>query len=199
MPAQLVLASTSPFRRMLMENAGLHFSCEKPRVDERQIENDIAGSDLDPPGLALELARRKALEVSGRMPDALVLGCDQTMALGSRVFHKPADLEAAHGQLMALSGKRHRLHSAMALARQGDVIWEFVGHADLTMRELSAGFIDRYLAKVGEKALTSVGGYQLEGEGIQLFSTVEGDYFTIVGLPILSLLQQLRVMGEIDG
>ncbi|MGV8937635.1 MAG: Maf-like protein [Allorhizobium sp.] len=199
MPSQLVLASTSPFRRMLMENAGLEFASDRPLVDERQIEIDIAGRSLDPAALALELAKCKALDVSGRRPGPLVLGCDQTMALGSRLFHKPADLQAARGQLLALSGKRHRLNSAMVLARDGEVVWEFVGYADLTMRELTADFVDRYLANVGQKALTSVGGYQLEGEGIQLFSAVEGDYFTILGLPLISLLEQLRVMGEIDG
>ena len=198
MTSPLVLASSSPFRRQLLENAGLAFSTETARIDERQIEEGLASKTRGPESLASELACRKALEVSARRPDALVIGCDQTMAMGSQIFHKPTDLDAARRQLQALRGGTHRLYSGICVVRNGEVVWKFVGQAELTMRNFSDEFLDRYLTLVGAKALTSVGAYQLEAEGIQLFSSVVGDYFTIIGLPLMALLEQLRRMGEID-
>lgn len=199
MTVPLILASSSPFRRMLMENAGLHFQAIAADIDERTIEAPLERNGAGPDAVALVLAKAKAKEVSDRFPGSLVIGSDQTMSLGAQVFHKPKTMPDAENHLKTLSGQTHRLNSAIALARNGDIIWEHVSHADLTMRQLSADFIHRHLNRVGEKALSSVGAYQLEGEGIQLFSRIEGDYFTIVGLPMLPLLQQLRELGAIDG
>jgi len=199
MTVPLILASSSPFRRMLMENAGLHFQAIAADIDERAIEAPLERDGAGPDAVALVLAKAKAKEVSDRFPGSFVIGSDQTMSLGSRVFHKPKTIADAEEHLRVLSGQTHRLNSAIALARNGDIIWEHVSHANLSMRELSADFIHRHLTRVGEKALSSVGAYQLEGEGIQLFSKIDGDYFTIVGLPMLPLLQQLRELGAIDG
>ena len=192
----LVLASSSPFRRTLMENAGLSFECRAADIDERQIESGL--QNTTPDEVALTLARAKAENVSPYFMDALVLGSDQTMSLGSRVYHKPKNLGEAKDTLLSLSGKTHRLNSAIALVKNGERIWEHVAHADLTVRGLSETFVDRYLAKVGEKVFGSVGAYQLEGEGIQLFSEIQGDYFTIIGLPMLPLLHKLRELGVVD-
>ncbi|MGO4437218.1 Maf-like protein [Rhizobium sp. RAF56] len=199
MTASLILASSSPFRRMLMENAGLTFSAIAADIDERAIEAPLEREGAGPDAVALVLAKAKAKEVSERFPGSLVIGSDQTMSLGSEVFHKPKDRADAANHLSRLSGKTHRLNSAIAFAKDGDILWEHVSHAELTMRDLSAEFIDRHLMRVGERALGSVGAYQLEGEGIQLFSGIDGDYFTILGLPMLPLLQKLRELGMIDG
>jgi septum formation protein len=193
----LVLASSSPFRRMLMENAGLSFESHAAQIDERKIEAALVSSTPDQ--VALALAKAKALDVSNRFRNGLIIGSDQTMSLGSRVFHKPQSLAEAKESLLALSGATHRLNSAIALARDGEIVWEHVSHADLTVRQLSEPFVDGHLARVGDKVLGSVGAYQLEGEGIQLFSRIDGDYFTILGLPMLPLLDQLRLLGAIDG
>lgn len=197
MTAPLLLASSSPFRRMLMENAGLTFSCESASIDERAIEATLG--DASPDAVALSLAKAKALDVAARNPQALVIGSDQTMSLGERVYHKSASRDEARENLLSLSGKTHRLNSAIALARGNEIVWEHVSHAELTVRPLSEAFVDRYLTRVGEKVFLSVGAYQLEGEGIQLFSEIRGDYFTIVGLPMLPLLEKLRGLGAIDG
>ncbi len=199
MTLPLILASSSPFRRMLMENAGLHFQAIAANIDERAIEAPLEENGASPDAVALVLAKAKAKEVSDRFPNSLIIGSDQTMSLGDQVFHKPKSMADAENHLKTLSGKTHRLNSAMALARNGDIIWEHVSHANLTMRALSSDFIHRHLNRVGEKALSSVGAYQLEGEGIQLFSKIDGDYFTIIGLPMLPLLEKLRELGTIDG
>jgi septum formation protein len=199
MTAKLILASSSPFRRMLMENAGLLFEAHAARIDERAVEASIEGEGKAPEAIALVLAKAKAEEVSRRFPDALVIGSDQTMALDGEVFHKPKDMAGAANHLARLSGKTHRLNSAIAFAHKGDIVWEHVSQAALTMRSMKPDFIARHLMNVGEKALGSVGAYQLEGEGIQLFSKIDGDYFTILGLPMLPLLEKLRELGAIDG
>ncbi len=193
----LVLASSSPFRRMLMENAGLSFECRAADIDERAIESGL--QNASPDETAATLARAKAIDVSRHFPGAIVIGSDQTMSLGTRVYHKPKSIDEARESVSSLSGKTHRLNSAIALVRDGQVVWEHVAHADLTVRDLSDTFVDGYLQRVGEKVSSSVGAYQLEGEGIQLFSKIEGDYFTILGLPMLPLLDKLRDLGAIDG
>lgn len=197
MTTALVLASASPFRRELMENAGLEFHWEAARINERAIEQPLEQSGATPDEVALALAAAKGLDVSSRHAQALVIGCDQTLSLGSRVYHKPRDLHEAEEHLRSFSGKTHRLNSAIALVQNGEVIWQHVSHALLTARELSDNFLRNHLHRVGEKALTSVGAYQLEGEGIQLFEKIEGDYFTILGLPMLPLLNKLRELGVI--
>lgn len=195
----IVLASGSPFRRKMLEDAGLEIEVEKPQIDERAVEAAVANSGVGPEDLALILAEAKALEVSQDRPGALVIGTDQTLSLGDEVLHKPRDMEEARRRLLALSGRTHQLNSAVVLMRDGEVLWRHVGIARLTMRELDPGFIGRHLSHVGEKALSSVGAYQIEGEGIQLFEMIEGDHFTIVGMPLLPLLAKLREMQAIDG
>ncbi|AUW45063.1 Maf-like protein [Rhizobium leguminosarum] len=199
MTPKLILASSSPFRRMLMENAGLAFEAHAARIDERAVEAPLERAGAKPDAVALVLARAKAEEVSSRFPDSLVIGSDQTMSLCDRVFHKPKDMADAASHLQALSGVTHRLNSAVVIVSDGVVLWEHLAHAELTMRPLTAEFITRHLARVGERALSSVGAYQLEGQGIQLFEKIEGDYFTILGLPMLPLLKELRELGAIDG
>ncbi|MBC7152443.1 MAG: Maf-like protein [Rhizobium sp.] len=198
MAKTLVLASASPSRRMLMENAGLKFQAVAAQIDERAIEREIEHRALGPDELALELAFSKALEVSSRFPQALVIGCDQTMSLGQQVFHKPADRAEARANLLLLRGRTHRLNSGVVLVRGGREIWRNLSTADLSMREFSDAFLEDYLVRCGDDVMKSVGCYQLEGIGIQLFNSISGDYFTILGLPLLPLLEQLRTLGELD-
>ncbi|PDT13465.1 Maf-like protein [Rhizobium sp. M1] len=199
MTTKIILASSSPFRRMLMENAGLSFEAHAARIDERALEAPLEKAGATPDAVALALARAKAEDVSRRFSGSLVIGSDQTMSLGDRVFHKPKDMADAASHLHALSGKTHRLNSAVAIVTNGVVLWEHLAHAELTMRPLTTDFIAGHLTRVGDRALSSVGAYQLEGQGIQLFEKIEGDYFTILGLPMLPLLKKLRELGAIDG
>lgn len=209
MTHRIVLASASPFRRMLLENAGVAFAWQAAEIDERALEMPLAAEGASPERVATVLAVAKAeavfaaLGMSRTGSDAsgdgpFVIGSDQTLSLGDRVFHKPASMTEAHDHLRALSGRTHQLNSAIALYQDGRTVWTHVSTARLTMRPLDDGFIARHLERVGEKALTSVGAYQLEGEGIQLFEAIDGDYFTILGLPILPLLGELRQRGIID-
>lgn len=195
----IVLASGSAFRQKMLRDAGVVFRVERSEIDERAVEKTLEGSGADPETLAQILAEAKAVDVSEREPGAVVIGADQTLSLGDEVFHKPADMEGARRHLLKLSGRTHQLNSAVVIARDGGVIWRHVGVARLTMRDLDPAFIGRHLSNVGEKALASVGAYQIEGEGIQLFEKIEGDTFTIVGLPLLPLLAELRSLGAIDG
>ena len=194
----LILASQSPFRRMLMDNAGLVFEAEAARIDERAVEAALAARNPSPQDVAETLAIEKARNVSARHPGALVIGSDQTLSLEGLVFHKPADMAEAKSHLASMSGRTHSLNCGIALVRDGETVWSHVSVAHLTMRPLSEDFIDRHLARVGEKVLASVGAYQLEGEGVQLFERIDGDYFTILGLPLLPLLAKLRDLGAID-
>lgn len=192
MALSFVLASTSPFRKQLLQQAGLEFTTAAPDIDEREIEARAEHQTLSPAGLAERLGCEKALAVSRTMPGALVLGGDQVMALGSTVYHKPQDLGAARTQLLSLRGATHVLNSSLALAKDGEVIWSHVSFAEMTVRMFSETFLDDYLAKVGERILKSVGGYQIEGMGVQLFSAIKGDYFTIIGVPLLPLMEKFR-------
>lgn len=199
MTEKIILASGSPFRKAMLADAGVDIEAVPATLDERALEAPLQDSGASPEDVALVLAEAKATEVSERRPGALVLGCDQTLSLGDEVFHKPADMEGARRHLLALSGKTHQLNSAAVLVRDGKVLWRHVGIASMTMRKLDPAFIGRHLARVGAKALSSVGAYQIEGEGVQLFEKIEGDHFTIVGLPLLPLLAELRTLGAIDG
>lgn len=195
----LVLASTSPFRAMLLQNAGLSFVVSAPAVDERALEAPLAHSGATPSDVAEILAEAKAVDVSQRHPGLLTIGGDQTLSLEDEQFHKPQNMDEARRHLLSLSGKVHQLNSAVVFARDGQTIWRHVEIAHMHMRELSPEFIGRHLADVGDIALSSVGAYQLEGKGIQLFDKIDGDYFTIVGLPLIPMLKKLRQLGEIDG
>ena len=199
MVERIVLASGSPFRKAMLEAAGVDIDVMPAKIDERAVEKTLEGSGASPEDVAQVLAEAKALDVSEKNPGRLVLGCDQTLSLGAELFHKPKDMEGARAHLLKLSGKTHQLNSAVVLARNGEAFWRYVGVANLTMRKLEPAFIGRHLARVGPMALNSVGAYQIEGEGIQLFEKIDGDHFTIVGLPLLPLLKELRAMGAIDG
>jgi len=188
----LVLASKSEVRRKLLEAAGIPVVIDPTDIDERKVESKNAG--LSPDGAALLLAREKALAVA-RSRKGLILGADQTLALGERRFSKPVDSAAAREQLKALAGQTHALHSAAAIARDGEIVFETVSTAQLTMRPLSEAFLDAYLAYAGERVSKSVGAYQLEGLGVHLFEKVDGDHFTVLGLPLLSLLAYFRKAG----
>jgi len=189
----LVLASRSAPRRAMLEAAGIPIEVRVPELDERAIEATVG--PRGPAEVAALLAREKAMAVVA--PGRLVVGADQTLALGSRRFDKPHDRAAAREQLMALAGKTHQLHAAVAVARDGEVAFEANDTASLTMRSLSASFLDVYLRAAGGAVLDSVGAYQLEKLGIHLFERIEGDHFTILGLPLLKLLRFLRRDGSL--
>lgn len=197
MTSPLVLASASPFRKALLENAGLAFEVEPAQIDERAVEAPL--DDLNPEDVATILAEAKAQDVSDRNPGAIVIGSDQTLSLEGTIYHKASNMDEARRRLLALSGKTHELNSAIVLAKDGETIWRHLSVARMTMRDLDPGFVGRHLSNVGDSALASVGAYQFEGEGIQLFERIDGDYFTIIGLPLLPLLAQLRDLGAIDG
>lgn len=195
----LILASGSETRRQMLFRAGLTFRVVPADVDERAIERDVREEDPEADGseIAMRLAGAKAEAVSAKFPDALVIGADQVLTYDGTVFAKPADVDAARKQLQELRGKQHQLHAAVALARNGEAIWEGVDVAVLTMRKFSDAFLTTYLEEAGDKVCTSVGAYQLEGLGIQLFESIDGDYFTILGLPLLMLLEVLREEGVV--
>jgi septum formation protein len=189
-PKPLILASQSRARKMLLANAGLEFEAVPADIDERAIQQK---SRVTAPGeIAGLLAREKALWVSARMAGHHVIGADQTLALGDRLFNKPAGRPTAAEQIRALSGQTHTLHSAIAVAHDGNIIFETVALARMTMRGLSGEDIRTYLDEAGEAVTTSVGAYQLESLGIHLFERIEGDHSTILGLPLLPLLGFLR-------
>jgi len=190
----LVLASKSSVRRALLEAAGIPLTIEPAAIDERAIESSKAAS-ASAANVALLLAREKALEVARRRSKSTVLGADQTLALGARRLSKPANALAAREQLKVLSGKTHELHAAVAVAQSGEIVFETVATARLTVRPLSESFLDAYLAAAGERVSSSVGAYQLERLGVHLFERVEGDHFTILGLPLLPLLAYFRSAG----
>ena len=191
----LLLASKSAARRTLLENAGVPVEIEPADVDERAVEARARLADAE--AVAVLLAREKAYAVAAKHPGRMVLGADQTLALGERRFSKPPNRAGAREQLSALRGKTHTLHSAVAVVAAGAVVFEHVDAARLTMRAFSDGFLDRYLNAVGGAATASVGGYQLEGAGVQLFERIEGDHFTVLGLPLLPLLDWLRRSGHL--
>ena len=189
----LVLASQSLTRQALLANAGIDFEAAAADLDERAVQQ--ASGLLAPGDIAALLAREKALSVSSRQPGKYVIGADQTLAQGERLFSKPAGRPQAAEQLRALAGRSHELHSAVAVARDGKILFEAIAIAAMTMRRLGEAEIDVYLDQAGEAATSSVGAYQLEGLGVHLFERIEGDHFTILGLPLLPLLAFLRSEG----
>ena len=191
---QLILASASPSRRQLLANAGLDFDIEPAGIDEEEITRSL-GSKASPQELASTLAEMKAVKVSSRHPQAFVIGADSTLACNGRLFDKPPTPQAARKQLLALRGQTHELFSSVVVARAGQRLWHWSERARLTMRPFTEGFIDAYLERAGTDVLSSVGAYQLEGLGAHLFTRVDGDYFTILGLPLLPLLSFLAGQG----
>jgi len=196
----LILASSSRIRAKLLEAAGLAFIADPPGLDEGTMRQAISGEEkLAPEDVAEVLARAKAEAVSDLAPPAYVIGADQVLSLDGRILSKPETMAAARSRLLDLSGRTHGLHTAVALATGGETVWAMSQTSTLHMRSLSPGFIGRYLAAAGDEVLSSVGAYQLEGLGIQLFDRIDGDYFSILGLPLLPLLEALRREGAIDG
>lgn len=199
----LVLASGSVVRARLLRDAGLDFEVRDSRVDEDAMKKKFAagdgaaGSDAETDALAAALAGEKALAVARAMPLAFVVGADQILSCDGLRFDKPHDMAEARANLMRFRGRTHTLHSAVALARGGEILWRHEDRARLTMRDFSDAFLAHYLSMLGEKVRASVGCYQLEGPGIQLFERIEGDYFTILGLPLLALLAELRRLGVV--
>jgi len=188
MPPPLILASASPSRRQLLANAGLDFSVETSGVDEDEVKLSLLGERAKAGDIATTLAGMKAMRVSARRGGALVIGADSTLACEGRLFDKPPTLAAARQQLADLGGRTHELHSAVVVAQNGARLWHAADCGRLTMRPFTNSFLDAYLARAGEAVCSSVGAYQLEGLGAHLFSRIEGDYFTILGLPLLPLL-----------
>lgn len=188
----VVLASASGTRRALLEASGVPFTADVPGVDEAAIKDAMAAEGAKAEDCALELGRIKAGRISGRHPAALVIGADQILDLDGRWFDKPEDMNQARENLLALRGRTHRLATAACIFRDGTQIWHHLDSPELTMRPFSEAFLDHYLEDAGEAVLTSVGAYRLEGIGAQLFSRIRGDYFTILGLPLLPLLDFLR-------
>ena len=186
----LILASQSRARQTLLANAGINFEAVPAQIDERAVQQ---ASHLTAPGeIAKLLAREKSLTMSARLPSRFVVGADQTLALGSRLLSKPAGRVQAAEQLRALAGGTHELHSAVAVARDGKILFDNVTSARMTMRNLGEAEINAYLDQAGEAVTSSVGAYQLESLGVHLFEHIEGDHFTILGLPLLPLLAFLR-------
>lgn len=188
----LILASASPTRQALLRQAGLAFESQTAPIDERAIEAELRAEGGRPEDVALGLAAAKARAVGTHQPEAIVIGADQVLALGDVILHKPADRKGAAAQLDRLRGREHLLHSAVALAHQGDIIWSKLVSARLNMRDFSPAERDQVLELEGEVVLNSVGGYRLEGASIRLFEKIEGDYFAILGLPLVELIAALR-------
>jgi septum formation protein len=196
---RLILASSSPARLDMLADAGLTVELHPHRVDERKVEAPVLKDGGGGRDVALALAAAKALDVSGAVPDAMVIGADQTLALDTgRLLTKPKTIADVRRQLGQLSGRVHVLHSAFALARGGALLIRQTRQARMMMRDLRPAEIDRYLERVGDAVIGSVGGYQIEGPGIQLFHNIEGDTFTVRGLPLLPLLNALRRFEALD-
>lgn len=190
----LILASKSAARSALLRAAGVTFETRGSGVDEDPIKAAELAAGSGPRAIALRLAEAKALAVS-RTTDALVIGADQTLDLAGKLVDKPADRGEARERLLSLRGREHRLHSAVVLAQAGEAVWREAPTAVLKVRTFSDAWLDGYLAQIGDDVLESVGAYQLEGLGVQLFECIEGDWFTILGLPMLNLLEALRDRG----
>lgn len=197
----LILASGSRARRDMLAAAGVTFTVETAAVDETSVRDELqrsAGGALPAEQVALALAIAKATAVSGLRPGAMVIGVDQVLALGPEIFSKPEGRDSARAQLLRLRAREHALHSAVALVRDGEVLWMDVDTAELTMRDFSHAFLDSYIERAGEDICHCVGAYQIEGIGVQLFEHIRGDYFTILGMPLLPLLAELRRHGIVS-
>lgn len=195
---EIILASKSIHRQKLLENAGVKFTPMSANINEREVEGPLIKAGLGGEDVAEVLAIAKAADISKSNTDAYVIGCDQTLSFEGELLHKVKDMEGAQRRLLQLSGKKHHLNSAVALVRNGETLWSHVEVATIKFRKLDPGFIGRHLSDAGKTVLSSVGAYQIEGLGVQLFEKVEGDYFSIIGLPVLPLLAELRKLGLVE-
>lgn len=195
---QIILASKSQYRAELMNNAGVKFSSETANINERDVEAPLLEAELGGQDVAEVLAIAKAMDVSARNIDAHVIGSDQTLSFEGQLLHKPRDMAEARQRLLDLSGKSHELNSSVAIVRNCENIWTYTETSIITFRHLDPGFVGRHVAEVGEKILSSVGAYQIEGKGVQLFEKIQGDFFSIMGLPLLPLLAELRRLELLD-
>lgn len=193
----MLLASSSPIRLRLLRSAGLVVDAVAPRVDEETARLALQSDGASPRDIADALAEMKARKIGERFPTDLVIGCDQVLALGRELFAKPETPDAARKQLAALRGKTHRLYSAIVVYDQAEPVWRHVGQADLTMHPISDSYLDDYVARNWDSIRHAVGCYKLEEEGVRLFSAITGDYFTILGLPLLPLLAWAGTRGMI--
>ncbi len=199
MSDKIILASGSDIRRQLLENAGVAVEVIVPRLDEDAIRAALLADGTTPRDLADALAEAKARKIGMKDPDALVIGCDQTLDLAGRCLSKPDSPEEAKAQLRAMSGQRHSLFSAAVIFHQGEPVWRHVGQVRLQMRDLSDAYVADYVSRNWQSIRHAVGCYKLEEEGVRLFSGIAGDYFTVLGLPLIELLGYLTVRGVLKG
>lgn len=194
----IILASSSAARADLLRAANVAFTQQAARVDEEAIRAALAAEGVSPRDQADALADAKAARVAARQPQAVVIGCDQVLDFKGDVIGKPTSIAEARAQLVALRGQVHRLFSAVVVYHEGRPVWRAMGEVRLTMRDFSDAYLDGYIARNGEELLETVGGYKLESEGARLFSRVEGDYFTVLGLPLIELLDYLALRGFLE-
>ncbi|MFU8778018.1 MAG: Maf family protein [Roseovarius sp.] len=198
MHASLILASGSTIRQSLLRNAGLAFDSVTPRVDEESLRAALLAEGAKPRDIADALAELKATKISARYPTALVIGCDQVLDLAGALLSKPDTVDQARAQLCAMRGKRHDLLSAVVICQAGRPLWRHIGIARMTVRPFTDAWLDGYLSRNWPDIAESVGAYKLEAEGVRLFSRVDGDYFTVLGLPLLDLLSFLTLRGDLQ-
>lgn len=198
MARPIILASTSKIRRQLLRNAGVDFESDTPRLDEETIRAALLAQGSKPRDIADALAEGKAMKLSTKRPDALVIGCDQVLDFEGNLLSKPDTPEDAREQLARLRGKRHALMSAAVICHQGRPIWRHIGQVRLSMHEVSDAYLDGYIERNWQSIRHAVGGYKLEEEGVRLFSRIEGDYFNVLGLPLVELLSYLSASGDLE-
>jgi septum formation protein len=195
---RIILASGSEIRREMLLNAGLDFVVEVARIDEQSLKASLLSENASPRDIADHLAEMKALRVSRKFPGAIVIGSDQVLEHKGQILNKPENMDAARAQLCQLRGEKHKLLSAAVVVKDGQPLWRHVGQTRLWMRGFSDQHLEAYLARQGNDVLSSVGSYKLEGEGIRFFSKIEGDYFNVLGMPLLELLNYLAITGVIE-
>ena len=198
MTCGIVLASKSPIRSLLLEKTGIEFSTVDPAIDEREVKLSYISNNYPTRDIADVLADMKARKISNRFPDSIVIGCDQILDFNSKILSKAKDQDELIHQLKQLQGNKHKLHSACVVYNAQKPEWRFIGSVDMTMRNLSDRYISKYVQDNWDDIKHSVGGYQIENSGISLFSKIDGDYFSVLGLPIIQLIDHLLNRGVIE-